>query len=71
VTVAYYAALVMEDRDRKTDEWQAELQVRRQAAGGLLIEVVDGGGKRLVFSSWASLYDYLSRRFPEHHSYLR
>jgi len=34
-------------------------------------EVVDGGGKRLVFSSWASLYDYLSRRFPEHHSYLR
>ena len=61
----------MADRGRKTDEWQAELRVKRQPTGKLLIEVADGSGKRLIFSSWASLYDYLSRRFPEYHGYLR
>ncbi len=61
----------MKDGSRKTDEWQAELRVKRQTAGKLLIEVVDDGGKRLVFSSWASLYDYLSRRFPVYRGYLR
>ena len=61
----------MEDRSRKSDEWRAELRIKRQPAGKLLIEVVDGGGRRLVFSSWASFYDYLSRRFPEFHGYLR
>jgi len=61
----------MEDLGRKTNEWQAELRVKRQPAGELLIEVIDGSGKRLIFSSWASLYDYLSRRFPEYRGYLR
>ncbi|WP_457637862.1 hypothetical protein [Oceanithermus sp.] len=60
----------MEGRNGKRSEWRLSLAVRKEETDKLTIEMHDGQ-KRLVFSSWASLYHYLSQRFPEHRGFLR
>ncbi|WP_457630080.1 hypothetical protein [Oceanithermus sp.] len=61
----------MERRNGERSEWQLALTVKKQDADKLVIEVNEGRGKKLVFDSWASLYHYLSQRFPEHRGFLR
>ncbi len=61
----------MEGRNGKRSEWRLALTVKKQDADKLLIEIDEGQGKRLVFTSWASLYHYLTQRFPEHRGFLR
>jgi len=61
----------MEGRNGERSEWRLSITVKKQDADKLVIEIDDGGGRRLVFSSWASLYHYLTQRFPEHRSFLR
>ena len=55
----------------KSSEWQLALTIKKQNGDKLLIEIDEGQGRRLVFTSWASLYHYLTQRFPEHRGFLR
>jgi len=61
----------MERSNGKHSEWQLTLTVKKDDSNKLLIEIDEGHGNRLLFKSWASLYHYLTQRFPEHYGFLR
>jgi len=61
----------MERGESKRCEWRLALIIKKEDADKLVIEIDEGEGRRLIFSSWASLYHYLTQRFPEHHGFLR
>ena len=61
----------MERGNVKHSEWKLALTIKKQGIDSLLIEIDEGQGRRLVFTTWASLYHYLTQRFPEHRGFLR
>jgi len=71
VTPPEYYSGVMKGKNGERSEWRLTLTVKKVDADTLTIEVDEEGGRRLSFSSWASLYHYLTQRFPEHRGFLR